>query len=120
MIAEPTVKNSPTTSENTDRFDAAGLSVVLGLGVTGLSCARYLTARGHKVLIVDSRERPPGLDALRLGCPGVEVTGPLLERGFVTTALDAWGVPHHVRFSFGTPEENEAFVAALGKVLGRS
>ena len=63
MIAEPTVKNSPSTSENTDRFDAVGLSVVLGLGVTGLSCARYLTARGHKVLIVDSRERPPGLDA---------------------------------------------------------
>ena len=79
MIAEPTVKNSPSTSENTDRFDAVGLSVVLGLGVTGLSCARYLTARGHKVLIVDSRERPPGLDALRLGCPGVEVWSGTLD-----------------------------------------
>jgi histidinol-phosphate aminotransferase len=58
--------------------------------------------------------------AFDVGCPGVEVTGPLLERGFITTALDAWGVPHHVRFSFGTPEENEAFVAALSEILGRS
>jgi len=58
--------------------------------------------------------------AIDVGRPGVEVSGPLLERGYITTALDAWGVPQHVRFSFGTPEENEAFVAALGEVLGRS
>ena len=43
--------------------------------------------------------------------------GPLLQRGLLTTATDAWGVPNHVRFSFGTPEENEAFIAALSEVL---
>jgi histidinol-phosphate aminotransferase len=57
--------------------------------------------------------------AIDVGRPGAEVTGPLLERGFVATALDAWGVPCHVRFSFGTPAENEAFVAALSEVLGQ-
>ncbi|UCC15222.1 MAG: UDP-N-acetylmuramoyl-L-alanine--D-glutamate ligase [Gammaproteobacteria bacterium] len=71
--------NSPTTRESTGRFDGVGLSDVLGLGVTGLSCARYLTARGHRVLIVDSREQPPGLEALRLGSPGVEVWAGTLD-----------------------------------------
>jgi histidinol-phosphate aminotransferase len=55
--------------------------------------------------------------AVDVGLPGAEVSGPLLERGFITTATDGWGVPHHVRFSFGTPEENEAFIAALGEII---
>jgi histidinol-phosphate aminotransferase len=53
--------------------------------------------------------------AVDVGRPGAEVSGPLLERGFITTATDGWGVPKHVRFSFGTPEENATFVAALGE-----
>ena len=55
--------------------------------------------------------------AVDVGKPGARVSGPLLEQGFITTALDGWGVPNHVRFSFGTPEENEAFVVALGEVI---
>jgi histidinol-phosphate aminotransferase len=55
--------------------------------------------------------------AMDVGRPGAQVSGPLLERGFITTATDAWGVPHHVRFSYGMPEENEAFIAALREVL---
>jgi histidinol-phosphate aminotransferase len=55
--------------------------------------------------------------AVDVGRPGAEVSGPLLERGFITTATDAWGVPNHVRFSFGTPEENESFVAALSEII---
>lgn len=54
--------------------------------------------------------------AIEVGRPGTEVNKLLLERGFITTALDGWGVPNHIRFSFGTPEENEAFVAALREV----
>lgn len=56
--------------------------------------------------------------ACDVGQPGSGVSEGLLERGFAVTALDGWGVPNHVRFSFGTPEENEAFVAALGDVAG--
>jgi histidinol-phosphate aminotransferase len=55
--------------------------------------------------------------AFDVGRPGAEVSGPLLKRGFITIALDGWGVSNHVRFSFGTPEENEAFVAALREVM---
>ena len=39
-------------------------ALVVGLGVTGLSCARYLAARGYIVTVVDDREQPPMLDEL--------------------------------------------------------
>lgn len=39
-------------------------ALVVGLGLTGLSCVRYLLARGYKVSVVDSREQPPMLAAL--------------------------------------------------------
>jgi histidinol-phosphate aminotransferase len=55
--------------------------------------------------------------AVDVGRPGSEVSGPLLERGFITTATDGWGVPNHVRFSFGTPEENAAFAEAFAEAL---
>lgn len=55
--------------------------------------------------------------AVDVGRPGTEVSKPLLERGFITTSLDGWGVPNHIRFSFGTPEENQAFVAAWREIV---
>jgi histidinol-phosphate aminotransferase len=55
--------------------------------------------------------------AVGVSRPGTEVSRPLLERGFITTATDGWGVPNHVRFSFGLPEENEAFVVALREIV---
>ena len=39
--------------------------VVVGLGVTGLSCARYLYARGLPFTVVDTRTDPPGLEELQ-------------------------------------------------------
>ncbi len=34
-------------------------ALVVGLGLTGLSCARYLTRLGYQVTVVDNRDRPP-------------------------------------------------------------
>lgn len=39
-------------------------TLVVGLGATGLSCARYLSSRGVPLAVTDSREHPPGLDEL--------------------------------------------------------
>jgi UDP-N-acetylmuramoylalanine--D-glutamate ligase len=39
--------------------------VIVGLGQTGLSCARYLTRCGLPFMVVDSRANPPGLDEFR-------------------------------------------------------
>ena len=41
------------------------VSVIVGLGRTGASCARHLAARGHELRITDSRRDPPGLAELR-------------------------------------------------------
>jgi len=46
--------------------------IVAGLGATGLSCARYLHARGVPFVVVDSRAQPPGLATLRSEMPEVE------------------------------------------------
>lgn len=45
--------------------------VVVGLGVTGLSCARYLAGKHKKFSVVDSRDAPPGLDAFKIEFPDV-------------------------------------------------
>jgi UDP-N-acetylmuramoylalanine--D-glutamate ligase len=40
-------------------------AVIVGLGRTGLSCARYLHALGWKIAVTDTRAQPPELPALR-------------------------------------------------------
>ncbi len=47
------------------RAGARPRSLVLGAGVTGLACARFLHARGLGVSVADSREAPPAAEALR-------------------------------------------------------
>ncbi len=37
-------------------------TLIVGLGVTGLSVARYLAAKGQNVVVADSRANPPGID----------------------------------------------------------
>ena len=56
-------------------------AVIVGLGRTGLSCARYLLSRGWRVAVTDTRASPPGLEALRRLDPGVVLAlGGLDER----------------------------------------
>jgi len=50
--------------KRTDR-DQRPVSVIIGLGRTGASCARHLAGRGHALRITDSRAEPPGLAELR-------------------------------------------------------
>lgn len=47
--------------------------VVLGLGHTGLSALRWLDAQGAKVIVADTRENPPNLQAVRKDMPSVEI-----------------------------------------------
>jgi len=48
-------------------------ALVVGLGVSGLASARWLSARGYTVSVTDSRAQPPGLAALRAELPDVAV-----------------------------------------------
>lgn len=44
---------------------AMGKTLIVGLGTTGLSVARFLAARGETFMVLDSREQPAGLDELK-------------------------------------------------------
>ncbi|MBI1194442.1 MAG: UDP-N-acetylmuramoyl-L-alanine--D-glutamate ligase [Gammaproteobacteria bacterium] len=52
--------------------DNAGTVLVVGLGLTGLSCLRFLRRRGVPARVTDSRANPPGLDAVVREMPEVE------------------------------------------------
>ncbi|MEW6132766.1 MAG: UDP-N-acetylmuramoyl-L-alanine--D-glutamate ligase [Pseudomonadota bacterium] len=57
---------------NADSLQLSGRkTLVLGLGDTGLSCARWLAARGAVVSVADSRESPPNAQALKEALPDV-------------------------------------------------
>jgi UDP-N-acetylmuramoylalanine--D-glutamate ligase len=48
-------------------------ALVVGLGPTGLSCARWLHGHGATVAVTDSRDAPPALATLREELPDVAV-----------------------------------------------
>lgn len=47
--------------------------LIVGLGKTGLSCARYLSDHGIEVAVTDSREHPPALDELQASYPDMAI-----------------------------------------------
>lgn len=59
--------------------------LIVGLGKTGLSCARFLAERGVAVAITDSRAQPPGLAAVRDTLPDAA----LFLGGFAPEAFEA-------------------------------
>ncbi|EMP57509.1 UDP-N-acetylmuramoylalanine--D-glutamate ligase [Marinobacter santoriniensis NKSG1] len=60
-------------------------TLVVGLGKTGLSCVRYLSAQGREIVVADSRDNPPGIDELRSRYPEVPVhLGPFNAEQFAT------------------------------------
>lgn len=47
--------------------------LIIGLGQTGLSCARFLVQQGYAVAVMDTREQPPKLSILQTELPEVLV-----------------------------------------------
>ncbi len=63
--------------------DGAGAVLVVGLGLTGLSCLRFLQRRDVPVRVTDSRANPPGLAATVREMPEV----PRFMNGFDASAI---------------------------------
>ena len=62
--------------------------VVLGLGVTGLSAARWAARRGARVSVADTRSDPPRAAQLRAELPQIPIaTGPITEATLVDADL---------------------------------
>jgi UDP-N-acetylmuramoylalanine--D-glutamate ligase len=57
------VLNAAMTKTETKR------ALVVGLGLTGASCVRYLVGRGYDVTGVDTRAEPPGFESLKKEFP---------------------------------------------------
>jgi UDP-N-acetylmuramoylalanine--D-glutamate ligase len=89
-------------------------NLVVGLGKTGLACARWLHGRGERVAVTDSRTAPPELAALRALA---DLTGAPIEvhlGGFDLSLLDD---ADRVVLSPGVSRAEPLVQAALGRGL---
>ena len=85
--------------------EQAVYTLVVGLGKTGLSVVRYLRALGEAIIVVDSRDIPPGLAVLKSEYSDVEYfTGKFDESLFVNA--------HRIIVSPGVALNEPALLAA--------
>ena len=83
-------------------------TVVFGMGKTGLSCARFLAARGEALMLVDTRSAPPALAEIRALLPdALFCCGPV--------AADALLLAKRIVVSPGVPLDHPALVAAAAR-----
>lgn len=92
-----------------------GLRVVVGLGKTGLSCVRFLRARGYQVAVNDTRLTPPNLAELNAEFPEVEVSLGRLDEALLLCAQEIITSPG---ISINEPELLSARVDAGISVIG--
>ena len=57
--------------------------------------------------------------SIDVGGDAAPVYDALLHEGVIVRPVANYGMPHHLRVTLGLPEENERFLSALKKVLGR-
>jgi UDP-N-acetylmuramoylalanine--D-glutamate ligase len=98
-------KTAPTSGFHT---------LVVGLGKTGISCARYLNAMGISLAVTDSRMDPPGLAALGAELPDV----PVFTGGFRS---DVFAAAQELIVSPGVPVAEPLIQEAIARgipVLG--
>jgi len=73
LSRRPRAQSALGREEKSVQGTSGAPSLIVGLGATGVSVARYLAALGERVRVIDSRAAPPGLAALDSACPGAEV-----------------------------------------------
>jgi UDP-N-acetylmuramoylalanine--D-glutamate ligase len=77
--------------------------LILGLGISGLSMARWCVRHGAHVTVADTRETPPSLAALRAECPSADFVAGAFDEGLL--ARSAWNL---IARSPGLPPEQLA------------
>ncbi|HQU14901.1 MAG TPA: UDP-N-acetylmuramoyl-L-alanine--D-glutamate ligase [Gammaproteobacteria bacterium] len=88
--------------------DAGRRVLIVGLGATGLSCARFLAAHGAEIAVTDTRVHPPGLDDLRETLPDVAVFLGGLDEQALRSA-------HEIVVSPGVSLRTPVIAAAIGR-----
>ncbi|MCJ8340498.1 MAG: UDP-N-acetylmuramoyl-L-alanine--D-glutamate ligase [Pseudomonadales bacterium] len=84
------------------------LKIVIGLGVTGISCAQLLAEKGENFIVVDTREKPPKLEQFRHDYPQVKVLLGPLDAQLLSTASE-------LILSPGIAKDDPAIVYALNR-----
>ena len=86
------------------------LTIIIGLGVTGLSCARFLQRNNINFMLVDSRDNPPNLDVFVEEFPGVSYSFGSLDASLLSQANEIIISPG---MSLQTPELQPAIKAGV-------
>ena len=86
--------------------------LVVGLGVTGFSVAKYLLAHGYRCRVQDTRDIPPYLNQLKSLYPQVEVNKALLDE-----ALTGWADVLVVSPGLSIHQGEITQMAKLGKLV---
>ncbi len=71
---------------NAQLQQAIPFTLIVGLGETGMSVIRYLHSLGESMIVVDSREEPPGLDHLKNKYPEIPVELGNFDQNFFNQA----------------------------------
>jgi UDP-N-acetylmuramoylalanine--D-glutamate ligase len=63
-----------------------GLKVIVGLGKTGLACAKFLYQMGIPIAVTDTRSNPPCFAELKASCPNIPIIVGGLDPELLTKA----------------------------------
>ena len=91
-------------------------TLIIGLGKTGLSCARYLTDQGKSFAVADTRETPPNLAAFQQQYPGIEVRCGALDTQWLARANRLLVSPGVSRNEAAIVAAEQAGVEVLGDI----
>lgn len=90
--------------------------VVVGLGSTGLSCARFLFQRGLPFTVVDTRAEPPCLTDMQREMPGIEVYAGDYPQSLITAAAELIVSPGVAMETAIVRDAQAAGVAVVGDI----
>jgi len=88
--------------------------IIIGLGQTGLSCARYLAGKGWPFAVVDTRDEPPLAEQFRSEFPDIELRCGELEASLLRQADELILSPGVAK----SAAEIQAAVAAGARLTG--
>ena len=97
-----------TVTMTAKKQQAHSYTLVVGMGITGLSVVRYLCALGENVVVADSRDLPPNLNLMRQLFADVDVYTGAFKPALFTEA-------NRIVVSPGVSLANPAIQAALEK-----
>lgn len=87
--------------------------LILGLGISGLSMARWCVRHGAHVTVADTRETPPSLAAMRAECPSAHFVAGAFDESLLSRA--AWNL---IARSPGLPPDQLASARAWAQAHG--